>query len=62
MRVEHGIRSSNWNDIREQAAWAESRNYDGVVTFELNNDPFMSLAIATAATQHVRLGLSLIHI
>ena len=59
MRVEHGIRSSNWNDIREQAAWAESRNYDGVVTFELNNDPFMSLAIATAATQHVRLGTAI---
>ena len=56
MRIEHGIRSSNWNDIRTQAATAESQGFDGVVTFELNNDPFMSLAIATTATQRVQLG------
>ena len=59
MRIEHGIRSSNWNDIRTQAATAESQGFDGVVTFELNNDPFMSLAIATTATQRVQLGTAI---
>jgi probable F420-dependent oxidoreductase len=41
------------------AAAAEAAGYDGVFTGELNNDPFLPLALAAAATERVDIGTSI---
>ncbi len=59
MQIEQGIRSSDWNEIRATAYAAEAHGFDGLVTFELNNDPFISLALAAMSTDTVRLGTAI---
>jgi probable F420-dependent oxidoreductase len=41
------------------AAAAESAGYDGVFSGELNNDPFLPLALAAAATERIDIGTSI---
>src|SRR5437763_8764063 len=41
------------------AAAAEADGYDGAFSGELNNDPFLSLALAAAATDRITLGTSI---
>jgi probable F420-dependent oxidoreductase len=42
-----------------QATTAEAAGYDGVWTGEVSSDPFLPLAVATAATSRLRLGTSI---
>jgi len=42
--------------IAEQAAHAEQSGYDGVWSAETSHDPFLPIAIAAAATEHLEFG------
>jgi probable F420-dependent oxidoreductase len=43
----------------EAAAAAEAAGYDGVFTGELNNDPFLPLALAAATTERIDIGTAI---
>jgi alkanesulfonate monooxygenase SsuD/methylene tetrahydromethanopterin reductase-like flavin-dependent oxidoreductase (luciferase family) len=59
MRIETGIPMNDWNAIAASAQHSEKVGYDGLVSFEIANDPFIPLAFAAAATAKVRLGTAI---
>jgi probable F420-dependent oxidoreductase len=59
MRIETTIPLSGWRSIGEAARSAEQRGFDGVVSFEIANDPFIPLAFAAVATERIRLGTAI---
>ena len=56
MKVETGIPTNDLRAAGEAAARMEALGYDGVVTPEVKNDPFLPLAAAAIATERVSLG------
>ena len=59
MKVETGIPMDNWHEAGPAAAAAEASGFDGVLSFEIANDPFIPLAFASVATKSIQLGTSI---
>jgi len=59
MKVETGIPMDNWREAGPAAAAAEASGFDGVLSFEIANDPFIPLAFASVATKCIQLGTSI---
>ena len=59
MKVETGIPMDNWHETGSTAAAAEALGFDGALSFEIANDPFIPLALAAIATETIRLGTSI---
>ncbi len=59
MRIICQLPTDDWDRAAARAKWAEDAGYDGVTTSELAHDPFMPLALAAKATEHVALGTSI---
>ena len=59
MKVETGIPMDNWREAGLTAAAAEAGGFDGVLSFEIANDPFIPLAFAAVATKRIQLGTSI---
>jgi probable F420-dependent oxidoreductase len=58
MKVETGIPTNDLKAVIAAAQKAESLGYDGIVTPEIKNDPFLPLAVAATGTERVTLGTS----
>ncbi|MDG2304928.1 MAG: TIGR03617 family F420-dependent LLM class oxidoreductase [Candidatus Binatia bacterium] len=59
MRVETGLPITDWRKVGPAAAAAEAAGFDGLLSFEIANDPFAPLAFAALATERVRLGTAI---
>jgi probable F420-dependent oxidoreductase len=59
MRVETTIPLSDWRAAGEAARRAEEAGFDGIVSAEIQNDPFAPLAIAALATERIQLGTAI---
>jgi len=59
MRIETTIPLTNWRTIGDAARSAEARGFDGLISFEIANDPFIPLAFAATATEKIRLGTAI---
>ncbi len=59
MRVETGLPIADWRKVGPAAAAAEAAGFDGVMSFEIQHDPFAPLAFAALATERVRLGTAI---
>jgi len=59
MRVETGIPLDDWRAVAPAAKRAEEAGFDGVVTAEIQNDPFVPLALAALATERIQLGTAI---
>lgn len=59
MRVETGLPMNDWSSVAEAAKSAEDLGYDGIVSFEIQNDPFIPLALAAIATERAQLGTAI---
>lgn len=58
MLVETGIPTNDLKAAGEAAQRLEALGYDGIVTAEVKNDPFLPLALAATMTERVSLGTS----
>ena len=56
MKVDTVIPLADWSAIPEAARRAEAMGFAGVMAPEIQNDPFIPLAVAATATEKVRLG------
>ena len=56
MKVETGIPTNDLRAAAESARRLEALGYDGIVTPEIKNDPFLPLAAAALATERASLG------
>jgi len=56
MKVDTMIPLADWSAIPEVARRAEAIGFAGVLAPEIQNDPFIPLALAATATERVRLG------
>jgi probable F420-dependent oxidoreductase len=56
MRIDTGIPMDDWRAVGPAARAAEQAGFDGVVSYEIQNDPFAALAFAAVATERVQLG------
>lgn len=59
MNVETGLPITDWRKVGPAAAAAEKAGFDGVMSFEIANDPFAPLAFAALATDRIRLGTAI---
>lgn len=59
MKIETGIPMNDWRAVGAAARRAEDLGFDGVVSFEITNDPFIPLAFAAAATEKLRIGTAI---
>lgn len=59
MRIEAGLPIDDWRKVGPAAAQAERDGFDGVLSFEIANDPFAPLTIAALATERIRLGTAI---
>ncbi len=59
MRIETGIPLNDWRSVGEVAHKAEAAGFDGLLSYEIANDPFTPLAFAAVATERVRLGTAI---
>ena len=59
MKIETGIPLNDWRAVGPSARRAEQLGFDGVLSFEIANEPFMPLAFAALATERVRLGTAI---
>jgi probable F420-dependent oxidoreductase len=59
MRVETFLPLSDWRAAAAAARDAEQVGFDGVLTAEVQNDPFVPLAFAALETRRVRLGTAI---
>ncbi len=60
MRVETGIPMNDLRAVGDVARAAESAGYDGIISPEIANDPFISLAFAAVVTERLRLGTGIV--
>lgn len=58
MKVEAGIPTNDLNEVPEAARKLERLGYDGIVTPEIKNDPFLPLAVAAVSTERIGLATS----
>lgn len=56
MQIDTAIPLDDWRAIPDAARRAEALGFDGVMAPEIQNDPFIPLAFAAAATERIRLG------
>jgi probable F420-dependent oxidoreductase len=59
MRVETTVPLNDWRKIAEVARRAEQAGFDGIVSAEIQNDPFVPLAFAALATERIQLGTAI---
>ncbi len=59
MRVQSSIPLTDWRSVGKAARAAEEAGFDGVLSYEIANDPFSPLAFAAVATERVRLGTAI---
>src|SRR5690349_20774968 len=59
MRVETGLPLGNWRAVPEAARRAEANGFDGVLSYEIQNDPFAPLVHASIVTERIRLGTAI---
>jgi probable F420-dependent oxidoreductase len=59
VKIETGIPLNDWRAVAAAAQRAEQLGFDGVLSFEIANDPFMPLALAALATERVSLGTAI---
>ena len=59
MNIETGVPIMDWRKVGPAAAAAEEAGFDGVLSFEIANDPFAPLTFAALATKRVRLGTAI---
>lgn len=59
MRVETGLPLGNWRAVPEAARRAEASGFDGLLSYEIQNDPFAPLVHASIVTERVRLGTAI---
>jgi len=50
---------NDWRQVGAAAVTAEKRGFDGLVSFEITNDPFIPLAFAAVAAERIRLGTAI---
>ncbi len=60
MRIDTSVPLNAWKAIGPAAKAAEALGYDGIVTYEIQNDPFLSLAFAAMATERITLGTGIV--
>ena len=58
MRVFTTVPQEDLKRVGAAARAAEAENYDGIVAMENKHDPFLALAVAGAATEHIELHTS----
>ena len=59
MRVETTVPLDDWRKVPEVARRAEEAGFDGIVSAEIQNDPFVPLAFAALATERIQLGTAI---
>jgi probable F420-dependent oxidoreductase len=59
MRVETTVPLNDWRKVAEVARRAEEAGFDGIVSAEIQNDPFVPLAFAALATERIQLGTAI---
>ena len=59
MRVETTVPLNDWRKVPEVARRAEQAGFDGIVSAEIQNDPFVPLAFAALATERIQLGTAI---
>jgi probable F420-dependent oxidoreductase len=59
MKIDGGLMTNDLRDVARMAAWAEKLGYDGLWTAEAGHDPFLPVAAAAPATDHVSLGTNI---
>ena len=59
MRVETNVPLADWRAAGPAAWAAEEAGFDGVVSSEIANDPFIPLAFAALATERIQLGTAI---
>ena len=59
MRVETNVPLADWRAAGPAARAAEEAGFDGVVSSEIANDPFIPLAFAALATERIQLGTAI---
>ena len=59
MRVETTVPLDDWRKVPEVAQRAEEAGFDGIVSAEIQNDPFVPLAFAALATERIQLGTAI---
>jgi probable F420-dependent oxidoreductase len=59
MRVETTVPLNDWRAIPAVAKRAEEAGFDGLVSAEIQNDPFIPLAFAALATERIQIGTAI---
>ncbi|MFP6664666.1 MAG: TIGR03617 family F420-dependent LLM class oxidoreductase [Deltaproteobacteria bacterium] len=59
MKIETGVPITDWRKVAPAAVRAEALGYDGLLSFEITNDPFAPLIPAVLATEKIRLGTAI---
>src|ERR1700739_4691817 len=59
MKLDVGMRDYNLGAVREDARQMEAIGYDCLWASETQHDPFLPLAVASAATSSIKLGTSI---
>lgn len=59
MRVETTVPLDDWRKVPEVAKRAEEAGFDGIVSAEIQNDPFVPLAFAALATERIQIGTAI---
>jgi probable F420-dependent oxidoreductase len=59
MRIETSIPMADWRAVGDAARRAEALGFDGLVSAEIANDPFVPLAFAAVATERIQLGTAI---
>jgi probable F420-dependent oxidoreductase len=59
MRVETNVPLGDWRAVGPAARAAEEAGFDGLVSSEIANDPFVPLAFAALATERIQLGTAI---
>ena len=59
MRVETTVPLDNWRKVAEVTQRAEAAGFDGIMSAEIANDPFVPLAFAALASERIQIGTAI---
>lgn len=59
MKIDGGLMTTDLRDVARLATWGEKLGYDGLWTAEAGHDPYLPIAAAAAATDHLTLGTNI---
>jgi probable F420-dependent oxidoreductase len=59
MKIDGTLMTNDLRDVGRSAAHAEKLGYDGLWTAEAGHDPYLPIALAAAATDHVSIGTNI---